>query len=74
MKQIKIEQCKYFGCPEVVISGEYCFKHRRYETAVIRGYSTRSVNGKQSNQTVSNKSKLIATRKKAKTIDVRDIT
>ena len=71
MKQIKVVQCAYFGCPEVVIKGEFCFKHRGYETAVIRGYSTRGMSGKQSNKTVSNESKLIAIEKKAETTDDR---
>ena len=72
MKQLKVVQCAYFGCPEVVVTGEYCFKHRGYETAVIRGYSTRGMSGKRINYTVSNESKLIAIEKKAKTIDGRD--
>jgi hypothetical protein len=67
--KIKIKDCAYFGCPEVVISGEHSFKHRGYETAVIHGYSTRSVNGKQSNKTVCDKSKLIAIQNKAETTD-----
>ena len=72
MKQIRVVQCAYFGCPEVVVTGEYCFKHRGYETAVIRGYSTRGMSGKQSNKIVSDKSKMIAIQKKAETIDDSD--
>jgi len=72
--KIKIKQCAYFGCPEVVIKGDYCFSHRRYEQAVIRGYSTRGMSGRQNNQTVCDKSKMIAIQKNAKTIDDSDKT
>ena len=74
MKQIRVLQCAYFGCPEVVIKGDYCFSHRRYEKAIIPYYSTRGMSGKQSNQIVSYDSNLIATRKKAETTDGRDKT
>ena len=55
MKQIKVMQCAYFGCPEVVISGEYCFKHRRYEQAVLRDYCKRSAPNKQMTNTIRSK-------------------
>ena len=43
MKQVKIKQCKYYGCPDVVVQGEYCWTHRRYEQAVPRDYCKRSL-------------------------------
>jgi len=43
MKQVKIKQCRYYGCPEPVIQGEFCWTHRRYEQAIPQQYCKRSL-------------------------------
>jgi hypothetical protein len=43
MKQVKVKQCKYYGCPDIALQGEFCWTHRKYEQAVQRDYCKRSL-------------------------------
>ena len=74
MDRPQLKKCKCDECSEMIVAGDFCWQHRQYNKAIITDYAKRDINGRQINRTVSYESKLIATEKKAKTIDGIDKT